>query len=115
MPTKSLRRRAALFGNPTRTAVLTALALLDEAHARELARLTGVSLSSVQAAVAALEGEGVVATRRLGSERRIALNPRYFAHEQLKELLFKLVDAQPELVAAIREARRRPRRAGKPL
>ncbi|HLI95776.1 MAG TPA: helix-turn-helix transcriptional regulator [Candidatus Baltobacteraceae bacterium] len=115
MQPKSLRRRAALFGNPTRTAVLTALALLDQTHGRELARLTGASLSSVQAAVARLEREGAVATRRLGSERRIALNPRYFAHAELKELLFKLVDAQPELVAAIREARRRPRRVGKPL
>lgn len=103
-------RPTALFGTPTRTALLTILAAIDESHLRELARLTSVSLSSVQSAILALEREGVVATRRTGSERRVALNPRYDAYKELKELLFKMLDLRPELRAVIRAQRRGPRR-----
>jgi DNA-binding transcriptional ArsR family regulator len=114
-PTPSLGRPLKVFGNPTRTGVLIALALLDESYPRELARLLKTSLSAVQLAVRGLEREGVLATRLLGSERRVTLNPRFYAYAPLKELLFKLSEGQPVLIDAIRATRRRPRREGKPL
>jgi DNA-binding transcriptional ArsR family regulator len=110
-----LRRPLKIFGNPTRTSVLIALAWLEESYPRELARLLGSSLSSVQLAVRGLEREGVIATRRLGTERRVTLNPRFYAHTVLKDLLFKLSEGQPALMDALRGSRRRPRRQGKPL
>lgn len=115
MKTQAIRRQTALFGTATRTALLSALAVMGESHSRELARILGKSLSSVQAAVTALEVEGAIATRRIGSERRIVLDPRYYAARELKDLLLKMVDVQPDLIAALRSQRRRPRRTGKPL
>jgi len=111
----SLSRRISLFGNPTKTGILTALALLNESYPRELARLLNVSLSAVQVGVDSLERQGVIATRRVGTERRVALDRRYPGSRELKDLLFKLLDAQPSLVESIRATRRRPRRRRKPL
>ena len=91
------------------------LALLDESYPRELARLIGASLSSVQLAVERLESEGVLATRLIGTSRRVSLNPRYFAVKQLRELLMRLADGFPEFKESAATIRRRPRRAGKPL
>jgi DNA-binding transcriptional ArsR family regulator len=105
----------ALFGNPTRTGVLLLLALIDESYPHELARLLGRSLSTVQGAVKALERDGALVTRRLGTERRITLNSRFYAAKALRALLVELAHGQPEIVAAVRSARRRPRRNDKPL
>ena len=55
--------------------VLTLVALLDETYPRELARLTGAPLASVQRIVNDLEREGVVATRIVGANREVSLNP----------------------------------------
>ena len=57
------------FGGETRTRLLVALRLLDESYPRELARLLGVSLSSVQQAVRGLERDGLV-PRGGGAEDR---------------------------------------------
>lgn len=115
MPPQRLRARPRLFGNPTRTAILMLLVELEESYPRELARLVSASLSSVQLAVDGLEREGIIATRRIGSERRVSLNPRFFAYRQLKDLLRKMADSEPEIGQTVRAIRRRPRRRGKPL
>ncbi len=112
---KSLSRPFALFGNPTRTGVLLVLALVDESYPQELARLLGRSLSTVQVAVDRLELDGIVSSRRLGSERRVTLNPRFYAARTLRSFLMELAHQQREIVEAVSEARRRPRRRGKPL
>lgn len=114
-PDASLGRPLKIFGNPTRTRILITLALVEESYPRELARLLKSSLSGVQLAIRGLELEGVLATRRLGTERRVTLNPRFYAYAALKEMLFKLSEGQPALIEAIRAARSRPRREGKPL
>ena len=105
----------ALLGTGRRTDVLKTIALLDETYAREIARVTTAPLISVQRVVDGLERDGVVVTRPIGVERRIALNPRFFAVKELKALLLRLSDEDDRLLDAVTLLRRRPRRRGKPL
>jgi biotin operon repressor len=104
-----------LFGNRTRTRILLAFALLDESHPSELARLLGTTVSNVRKAIDSLEQSGVVVGVLVGRTRRISLNPRYFARDELRVLLDKMALSNAELIALIREMRRRPRLAGKDL
>ena len=102
------------FGSQTRTRLLFALELLGQSYARELARLLGVSLSSVQKGLASLERDGLIAGRLLGRTRVFQMNPRYFAVEQLRTFLVRLVAEDHDLKARSARLRRRPRRTGKP-
>ena len=108
-----LQHGSELFGNRNRTAVLIAIRLLEETYPRELAVLLDVRVYSVQTIIAQLEEDGVVATRHLGRTRRVSLNPRYFARDELATLLWKLGEHDLELQKALAERRRRPRRTGK--
>lgn len=103
------------FGSATRTAVLVALELLGESYPRELARLSGRHLASVQAALRGLERDGLVAARPAGRTRLFRLSPRYFALAELKGFLRRLSEAEPEIASRAERLRRRPRRTGKPL
>ena len=104
-----------LFGTERRTEVLIAVRLLEETYARELARLLDAPLLSVQRIVDALEAEGILAIRSSGRERRITLNPRYFAVAELRELLLRLSIATPQIVEAVESLRLSPRKKGKAL
>jgi hypothetical protein len=104
-----------LFGSRRRTEVLVMTALLGETYPAELARLLGAPLYSVQTIVAALDREGALATRLSGRARIVSLDPRFFAYKELKDLLLRIAEAEPELRAAASSRRSRPRRAGKPL
>jgi DNA-binding transcriptional ArsR family regulator len=103
------------FGGETRTRLLVALRLLDESYPRELARLLGVSLSSVQQAVRSLERDGLVAVRTMGRTRLARIDPRYFARRELLAFLGRLAEADLPLAKALAAHRRRPRLTGKPL
>lgn len=103
------------FGGQARTRVLLALRLLGESYPRELARLIGIPLSGVQAAVRGLERDGLVASRVAGRTRLLRLNPRYFALAPLQVYLLALAEADRGLSARAASLRRRPRRGGKPL
>lgn len=108
-------RQPRLFGSRRRTEVLITVALLGETFPSELARLLRAPLYSVQNIVAALDREGVLASRISGRARVVSLDPRYFAFQELKELLLKLAEGEPELRAAASARRSRPRRAGASL
>jgi len=110
-----LGERSKIFGSVARTKVLVGLALLNESYPRELARLLGIPLMSVQRAVDDFDKEGVTASRKLGIQRQVRLNPRYFALAQLRDFLLRLSDAFPAERRAIEQERRRPRRTGKSL
>ena len=110
-----LGRRSKLFGTERRTDVLILVALLGETYPREIARVSGAPLFSVQRVVDALEAEGILAIRTTGRERRLTLNPRFFAKDQLLALLLRLADARDDLADAVSQLRRRPRRKGKML
>lgn len=104
-----------LFGTRKQTEVLILLGILEESYPRELARLAQADLKSVQNYVDKLEISGVLATRLMGRERRVEFNPRFIARTELRALLDRLADAEPQLREAAASLRRRPRRRGKEL
>ncbi len=89
------------------------LALLGESHPSELAALLGARLYSVQTILAGLEAEGIVVSRLIGRTRRTELDPRHYAHRELRALLLRLAQAEPTLQEAAAARRSRPRRQGK--
>jgi DNA-binding transcriptional ArsR family regulator len=103
------------FGSRARTRVLVALRLLSESHARELARLIGMSLSTVQKALRSLERDGMIAARPAGRTRLHRIAPRAFARRELERYLDRLAEADANLAQRAGGLRRRPRRAGKPM
>lgn len=107
--------RLGLFGTRRQTVVLILLALLEESYPRELSRLTGVSLPAVQGLVEKLELQGVLATRLLGRERWVSFGPRFLARDELRALLDRMGDFEPEIQKLAASIRRRPRRIGKPI
>lgn len=104
-----------IFGSALRTRVLSAVALAGESFPSELARLVGARVFPVQRVVDALEQEGLLATRKLGVERRVTLNPRFHARAELLALLTRLGENDPALWEALAQRRARPRRRLKPL
>ncbi len=109
----SIIKQNKLFGSALRTRLLVAICLVEESYATELARLIDAKLFPVQRLIDALEIEGVVATRKLGLERRVTLNPRYYAARALAALLIRLGEADRELQEKLLARRTRPRRKGK--
>jgi len=109
-----LARAQQLFGGRVRTAVLTAIRLLGETYPSELAAVLGVRLFAIQRVLESLEHEAVIVSRRVGRTRLVSLNPRYFAHRELAQLLWKLGREDADLQVALSSRRRRPRRPGKP-
>ena len=105
-----------LLGNKTAERVLLYLANYSQGYAREIAATHGSSLSVVQKQLTRLESGGILVSRTLGRTRLYELNPRWFFYRELKALLEKALGALPaEEVKRIYRARRRPRRAGKPV
>lgn len=104
-----------LFGSRRKTEILILVALLGDTYPTEIARLLGAPLYSVQTIVEFLDREGVLATSLSGNQRRVLLDPRYFAHKELQTLLLRLADAEPRLRQIAVDRRSRPRRSGKPL
>ena len=109
-----VERPSQLFGTRNRTMILVALRLLEESYVSELAAMLGLRHYSVQAALASFEKEAVIVSRALGRTRRVSLNPRYFAYDELTRLLWKLGEADVSLQKMLATRRRRPRRPGKP-
>lgn len=102
-----------LFGTSTRTSTLIIICMLGETHAAEIATLLDRGRSRVKEAVDALEREAVIIGASEGSMRRLQLNPRYVAADELRSLLLKLGTADVELQKKLASLRRRPRRSGK--
>ena len=107
--------QASPFGSATRTKALLALRLMGSSYPRELARILGSALNSVQGALRSLEADGLIVARTAGRTRLFELNPRFFAATELRALLDKLAAADRQLQDTIATLRRRPRRTAKPL
>lgn len=105
----------ALFGSEARDDVLLSVSLLEETYISELAQVAGRPFASVYKIVDALEQAGVLATKLVGRNRSVRLNPRYLAATEVQALLQKLVRKRPDLQSRAEEIRRRSRRIGKPL
>lgn len=104
-----------VFGSATRTKILILVRLLKTTYATELARLLGLSQPSVAQSVRSLESQGLVAISGFGNQRMVSLSPRFFAATELAALLDKLAEADPDLLGAVAQLRRRPRQTGKKL
>lgn len=104
-----------LFGTKNRSNVLLLLAVMGESHASELARIVDTSVSNVLKILDSLEQVGAVAGVVEGRQRRVSLNPQYYARDELKALLDKLALGSPDLLNRVADVRRRSRRAGKAL
>ena len=107
--------RSKTFGSRRRTQVLLLLTMLEESYVAEIARLLGVRPNTILGIVDGLEREGLIGSRSVGRQRMYRLEPRYVAHRELKALLLKIAEGDSELIHALTELRRRPRRRGKPL
>lgn len=104
-----------LFGSVSRSRTLLAIALLEQTYPREVARVTGVPLMSVQRIINDLQKQGVVSSRVQGTQREVRLNPAFFAHAELRKFLLRLALSEQDISGVIESMRRRPRRAGKDL
>ncbi|HTV72445.1 MAG TPA: hypothetical protein VME66_01910 [Candidatus Acidoferrales bacterium] len=102
-----------LFGSAARSRTLLAIALLEQSYPREIARVAGVPLMSVQRIVDDLQRQGAVSSRLRGTQREVRLNPSYFGFKQLRALLLRLAPSEPKIVEVVESLRRRPRRAAK--
>ena len=101
-----------LFGSEPRSKLLVALALLGETFPSELARVIGSSLITTQRILRDLERESIVASRQVGRNRMVSLNPRMYGAAELVALLEKYA-RRTDVVERIEQIRRRPRRPGK--
>ncbi len=104
-----------VFGSGIRTNILLVIALLEETHAQELSRILGVGKTTVRNALDTLEQAGVISGVLEGRARRVRLDPRFMAHDELSALLNKMALGSPSVIGAVAEFRRRPRRSGKKL
>jgi DNA-binding Lrp family transcriptional regulator len=111
----SARPDVRLFGSPLRTGILILTALLEETYPAELAAFLNARPTSVIRFIDELERDGVLSTRLIGRQRRVALNPNYYAYVELNGLLARIGRENPEYMRILSTRRRRPRRRGKPL
>jgi predicted transcriptional regulator len=104
-----------IFGNINKERVLLFIYIQGSGFAREMARVFGVSLRSIQLQIKNLEDGGVIVGFDKGRTREYQLNPRFYFLPELKKLLKKLYDVIPEAEKEeFYRIRRRPRRKGKP-
>jgi len=106
-------RDDALFGSQLRERILTLLVLIEPAYPRQIATLLGAHLISVQNATRALQEMGVVATRLFGRTRLVELDRRWYAAAELRTLLERLAEADPQVRTIASTVRKRPRLPGK--
>ena len=104
-----------ILGNRTAEKVLLYLQRFDEAHAKEIADVFGVSLSMVQRQLERFERAGALVSLKKGRTRLFMWNPRYAFREELRALLQRALEVLPDSDRhAYFTRRRRPRRTGKP-
>jgi len=103
-----------LFGSPTRTRTLLAIALLKESYVQQLAGLLELEQPAVFRIVDGLEHEGVLVSRCVGRTRTVSLNPRMYGVADLEAFLLKY-SKSTDIEERVANVRRRPRRHGKAL
>ena len=91
-----------VFGGEARTRIIIATLALRETYPREVARLTGAPLVTVQRVVDDLERQGIVVSRLSGNQRRVTVNAQWTAADELRALALRLLDAVPGLTRRAR-------------
>jgi len=103
-----------LFGSPSRTRTLVAIALLKDSYVQQLAGLLELSQPAVFRIVNDLEREGVLVSRYVGRTRMVSLNPRLYGVSELDAFLLKYAKGT-DIGERVARILRRPRRRGKEL
>jgi DNA-binding transcriptional ArsR family regulator len=111
----AMSRSKGLFGSRARERVLKLLGLLEQSYPRALAAVLDEDLSVVQRSVDDLERDGILASRMMGRTRLFELNRTYQHYASLRELIARMGQSDPEIVAAAQRLRQRPRRSKKEL
>lgn len=106
-----------VLGNATAEKVLLFLEQYEEGYALGIARtFDDLPVSMIQRQLERLEAAGVLVSRLQGRTRVFTWNPRFAFESELRALLRKALKLLPASERArYFAARRRPRRAGKPL
>ncbi|MBP7845798.1 MAG: winged helix-turn-helix transcriptional regulator [Proteobacteria bacterium] len=106
----------AIFGNKTAARVMLYLFHYGEAYANGLARDMEITLSQVQKQLDKFENAGVLVSKKVGTVRIYAFNPKLGVVKKLKDLIREFYEAIPlEQRQVMFSERRRPRRKGKPV
>ncbi|MCK4904667.1 hypothetical protein KAS42_00260 [bacterium] len=105
-----------LFKSEIKEKILLFIFTHVESYAREMVRIFGFNLDSVQKQLLSLERGGVLYSKTRGRVRLFGINPRYPFKRELEQLLKKALDFIPEEEKKkFYTPRLRPRRTGKPL
>jgi len=105
-----------LLGNDTAEKVLLYLEQYGEGYASAIAdTFEGVSTSMALAQLQRFEKAGLLVSESVGRTRLFRWNPRYRFRREVRALLRSVMEALPEQERRVYfQARRRPRRSGKP-
>jgi DNA-binding MarR family transcriptional regulator len=90
--------------------LLVSLMMRSSSHVTELADAFGMSVAGVARAVRRLESDGVIVAERRGRTRRLYLNSRRFAKNEMRALLGLIADARPRPAPALQALSSRRRR-----
>jgi DNA-binding transcriptional ArsR family regulator len=104
----------ALFGSPTRTRILLAIALLKETYISQLVAVLDLSKSVIFRIVDDLERDAVIVSRYIGRTRTVSLNPRMYGAADLESFLLKYAKGT-DVEKRVATVRKRPRRRNKEL
>ena len=105
-----------IFGNVTAAKIMLYLFHYGEAYASGISKDMGIALSQVQKQLDRFEVGGVLVSKMMGKVRIYTFNPKMGVTKKLKELIQVFYDSIPvEKREEMFEARRRPRRRGKPV
>jgi dihydroorotate dehydrogenase len=110
-----MKRDLALFGSRKQTVLLILIACLEESFPSEMSRISGIPIATTIQAVDKFELMGLLAVSTRGKERRVRLNPRFFALKELKALIGKVIEGEPEIQSMLERVRTRPRRKAKEI
>ncbi|ARU42017.1 hypothetical protein CCB80_13055 [Armatimonadetes bacterium Uphvl-Ar1] len=104
-----------IFGGQSATDLLLLIYVLKTTYKRELAEITSLGYTTVLNQIKNFEADGVIVLKTVGRQRMIEFNPRFFARNELEQLLEKLLLSRPDILQCAAQKRKRPRRTGKKL
>ena len=105
-----------IFGNKNAERALLHVFHYGEIHASAIAKDYEISLTPIKAQLERFEAAGLLTSRLIGRSRVYALNPKSVWTTPIREILKIAYNSIPlKERSLIFQARRRPRRKGKPV
>ncbi len=110
-----MNEKLAMFGTRKQTIVLLLISSLGESFPRELSRISGIPYATVVQTIDKFEEMSILAANTRGKERRVRVNPRFFAIREFELLIVRLVEGDSEVQQMLENVRMRPRKKGKAI